>query len=297
MSIKSSNFECNKIMSQDEEVVALYSYGELVYENDYPYIAGHVTDGSSTFTFRVNNADVTVNVGANGWWKWKQNVVLTTLSRMIISNVVDEVIFSVVTDNYVTANEMFFGYYGLNSLKKITILKPIKVQGNISYMISCCPSLEEVVGTENILGKDITSYRELFSQNPLLRSPLDFHNIKPSVTADSVVCNSYSPYCTNVTSMYLYDITRNMVNIPTHIIPNVVDFNIDLIEQSVSFSNNSLLTYQSMLNIANALCDNNNTDEQLTITFNSTAWNALTEEQKDTIALIFLDKNWTIATA
>ena len=35
-----------------------------------PYIAGHVTDGSSTFTFKVNNADVTVPVDANGNWKW-----------------------------------------------------------------------------------------------------------------------------------------------------------------------------------------------------------------------------------
>lgn len=36
-----------------------------------PYISGHITDGSSTFTFTVNdNESVTVPVDANGDWKW-----------------------------------------------------------------------------------------------------------------------------------------------------------------------------------------------------------------------------------
>lgn len=45
-----------------------------------PYIAGHVTDGSSTFTFTVNgNESVTVPVDASGGWKWVVDRTVTSL--------------------------------------------------------------------------------------------------------------------------------------------------------------------------------------------------------------------------
>ena len=49
-------------------------------EFDRPYISGHVTDESSTFTFSVNNTDVTVNVDANGNFKYKPTSTITSLS-------------------------------------------------------------------------------------------------------------------------------------------------------------------------------------------------------------------------
>lgn len=51
------------------------SYGGKV----KPYIKGHVTDGSSTFTFTVNgNESVTVPVDANGNWKWVVDRTITS---------------------------------------------------------------------------------------------------------------------------------------------------------------------------------------------------------------------------
>lgn len=52
--------------------VSLNSIGERARrkEDNTPYIAGHVIDNSTTFTFKVNGADVTVPVGADGWWKY-----------------------------------------------------------------------------------------------------------------------------------------------------------------------------------------------------------------------------------
>lgn len=44
-----------------------------------PYIAGHVTDGSSTFTFKVNGNDVTVSV-SGGNWKYKPTTAITSLA-------------------------------------------------------------------------------------------------------------------------------------------------------------------------------------------------------------------------
>ena len=45
-----------------------------------PYISGHVTDGSSTFTIRVNNTDIVISVDANGNWKWVQDRDITSLN-------------------------------------------------------------------------------------------------------------------------------------------------------------------------------------------------------------------------
>ena len=44
-----------------------------------PYIAGHVIDGSSTFTFQVNGSDVTVSV-SGGDWKYKPTAAITSLA-------------------------------------------------------------------------------------------------------------------------------------------------------------------------------------------------------------------------
>ena len=48
-----------------------------------PYISGHVTDGSSTFTLKINGSSVSVPVGADGRWKWVQDQDITSLSEML----------------------------------------------------------------------------------------------------------------------------------------------------------------------------------------------------------------------
>lgn len=53
--------------------------GEPSVRKQKPYIAGHVTDGSSTFTFTVNGSDVTVSV-SGGDWKYKPTATITSLA-------------------------------------------------------------------------------------------------------------------------------------------------------------------------------------------------------------------------
>lgn len=45
-----------------------------------PYIAGHIIDGASTFTFKINNQNVTINVGSDGWWKWEVDREITSMA-------------------------------------------------------------------------------------------------------------------------------------------------------------------------------------------------------------------------
>lgn len=45
-----------------------------------PYIRGHIIDGASTFTFKINNQNVTINVGSDGWWKWEVDREITSMA-------------------------------------------------------------------------------------------------------------------------------------------------------------------------------------------------------------------------
>ena len=56
--------------------------GSVIKEYDRPYISGHVTDGSSTFTFKINNStDITVPVNSDGNFKWYVNTSITSLQN------------------------------------------------------------------------------------------------------------------------------------------------------------------------------------------------------------------------
>lgn len=60
-----------------------------------PYIKGHITDGSSTFTFKINGNDITVPVDSNGNFKYKPTSTITSLSfvgipqleKIVLSNI------------------------------------------------------------------------------------------------------------------------------------------------------------------------------------------------------------------
>ena len=50
-------------------------------KEETPYISGHVTDGSSTFTFKVTGSEiVSTNIDSNGNWKWYVVTNVTNLS-------------------------------------------------------------------------------------------------------------------------------------------------------------------------------------------------------------------------
>ena len=67
-----------------------------------PYIKGHVTDGSSSFTFKINgNTDITVPVDSNGNWKWYVDRTVTSLADAFNENLVLD----------------YIELYGLNDIK------------------------------------------------------------------------------------------------------------------------------------------------------------------------------------
>jgi len=83
-----------ELLTMDFVQPDIVSCGELSQSKIKPYIKGHVTDGSSSFTFKINNANVTVPVDANGNWKWVVDRTITRLYEAFYKkNVLDFVKF------------------------------------------------------------------------------------------------------------------------------------------------------------------------------------------------------------
>ena len=73
-----------ELLTMDFVQPDIITCGELSQNKIKPYIKGHITNGDSTFTFKVNNADTTVIVGTNGNWKYNPT---TTLSSLVFVGV------------------------------------------------------------------------------------------------------------------------------------------------------------------------------------------------------------------
>lgn len=74
--------ELNSINLQSIDVASnnVSSIGKSIKRNNKPYIKGHISTSDNTFTFSVNNTDVTINVDSNGNFKYKPTSTITSLS-------------------------------------------------------------------------------------------------------------------------------------------------------------------------------------------------------------------------
>lgn len=124
-------------------------------EFDRPYISGHVTDGSSTFTFKVNNnTNITVDVDDNGNWKWYQDRAITSLNRMICftsTTYTDNIDYLEINANLDNCTN--FGVaIALSTLEKVVIRSKTALLTDISYLAQDCVNLKQFYAPNINLG-------------------------------------------------------------------------------------------------------------------------------------------------
>ena len=224
-----------------------------------PYIKGHVTDGSSTFTFKVNNADVTVPVDANGNWKWVATTTVTSLySAFENKTYLDSVTFknlenctnclrtfsgcsvinNVIIDNSfekVSAFDYFFNSTGRNKIVTLKNTTISEITGGSRFLIGC----EDIIGIENCEFKKLNDGTQMFynfSGKTLNLSNADFRNLTT---------------------------TTNMFSNAT----NLENINIKYLSTNMSFGSSFKLTEQSVVNIFNAVAA-----DDITLTFHATVY-------------------------
>jgi len=265
-----------------------------------PYIKGHVTDGSSSFTFKINNAGVTVPVDANGNWKWVQDRDITSLENMF---------YEVVNVDYV----LLYGISGFTSMKyafnannyQDTTLELVEFRNcdftKNTTMERCYRRRQ---GLKTIIGMDSTKHSSNKSLNccfqycSLLNLPTEFkwENFATNSIIDVLGCfmsvsnnenidfhtatgitNSTSYFATSSSKLKTcYSFPVNNINFDANTYQScgdLTDFNIDVLKKNLTLGHSSKLTEQSVVNIFNAVAA-----DDIVLTFHQNVWNMIMRE-------------------
>ena len=236
-----------------------------------PYIKGHITDGSSTFTFKINNVDVTVPVDASGNWKWVVDRTITSLKHSFTNlTQLDEITFKnikttadcqqtfanctglkkIVLDKSLSDTTTLYGFLTGTSTGKTVILKGVtfsKAQSCWRAFIGC----EEIVGLQTCTFEATTNCYQMFYAFYGETLDLSSAEFTDKITSTNMIFGALS--ATNVKAM------KNI--------------NIKKIEVSISFSLYQNLTEQSIVNLFNAVAA-----DSVVLTFHQNVWNMIMRE-------------------
>lgn len=287
-------------LSQTEfPMVGIQGVGESSVRKVKPYISGHITDGSSTFTFTVNsNESVTVPVDANGSWKWVADRKVTNLGNAF-KNIGNISRVELVGFKDVTSLSSTFGYTSSNDYNlKTVVFENFNFENVTSeyYLFGGRLGLESVVGIDSTPHTNNESLNTAFQYCFALTFPDDFnwlnfvgskvtsllgtfYGCKVMTKADLRNATPTSIYymfntANKLTDLYLPRITTSLTNSTNWDLgaSQLKNVNVDIIEVSLTFKS-SKLTEQSVVNLFNAVAA-----DGITLTFHATVF-AMIEQQ------------------
>lgn len=237
-----------------------------------PYIAGHVTDGSSTFTFTVNgNESVTVPVDANGNWTWVVDRTITSLKNAFKDKTqLDDIeLKHCVLDNCKS-------YYAVVRNTGIIRFKltdaQTKIANDMTYALWGIPTLENLDLSDCTFANVTTAGAMCYNLPKITK--LDMHSASFAkcenlsfLLADSAYEEVDMSNATIRSSCNVSYFARSANKLKTIILKAKGLFT------SLSFPNSKLLTEQSIVNLFDAVAA-----DGITLTFHATVF-AMIEEQ------------------
>jgi hypothetical protein len=236
-----------------------------------PYISGHVTDGSSTFTFKINGNNITVPVDSNGKWKWVQDRDITSFfDSFYVKQNIDELYIMCDISKITT---FYRAFYNNTSLKKLVFSK--KYTNNIATQFNNFVHFSQLTELDlSMFGMEgATNTWSMFNTTPLKTIDLSNANFKSLTTVDNMFWRTYE--------------LENLLLKPNSI------------KNSLLFAESSKLTEQSVVNIFNAVAA-----DDITLTFHATVYSMIQTQLAITDSPIYTayynkiqDYNFTIASA
>lgn len=214
-------------------------------EFDRPYISGHVTDGSSTFTFYVNEDQlIDVPVDSNGNWKWMVDRIITSLHYTFQSKQTIDYVKINYKKNAIDGRNVFYQNTGIRTIisnAPISVARSFVAknytEGGVLYVEVVIDSTCTDCGyfargqseLKELIIKGDTS--NVTDYEYLLRMCTSLETLKiPTITTG-----------TNINSTYALTEATNLENLQ-----------IDHVFMNVSWKNQSKLTKQSIINLVNA---------------------------------------------
>lgn len=237
-----------------------------------PYIKGHVNDGSSTFTFVVNNNEsVTVPVAANGNWKWTQDRDITSMKSAFkdktqLDNLnLDHCILDNCTDFWAIVRNTKITKFRLTD-------KQTKSATDITYAIYGIAELEDLDLTECTFTKVVNAGAMCYGLPKIKK--LDLH----SATFEKCANITFLISDSNYEELDLRNATIKSDCNTNYFARNATKFHTIKLKPnglhvSLSFPNSQLLTEDSVVSLFNAVAADN-----ITLTFHATVY-AMIEQQ------------------
>lgn len=227
---------------------------------DKPYIAGHVTDSSSTFTFIVNNSDsITVNVDSNGWWKWNVDRTITSLTSAFANaaNLDECYLYKVKTNGACTS------MFNSSGLTKLTLDNSLSDSSNMRAFFGSKQTLTEVICKNVIFDKVTTCWRTFIRSSSIIGlENATFENC----TDGYQMFYEYGGKTLDLSNADFKELTSsNSMFVNLYVKSKLENLNIKGIYINTSFSSHPKLTEQSVVNLFNAV-----SADGLTLTFHAT---------------------------
>lgn len=251
-----------------------------------PYIKGHVTDGSSTFTFTVNgNESITVPVDSNGNWKWAVDRTVTSLYGAFasITNI------DIIEINKIDTIKSLANFCNVTSaLEKITFKKcDLSGVTSADYAFRNCTKLTDIIGIETLspttasaafASSKINSIHSSFFKNftrlgdAFYNTPIEYADISQAELEYIRNTFNYSQLKTLVLGNVKSGMEFSGSPFGTNL-ENIIMADGKTIEGDVTITSTSKLTKQSIVNLFNAVAA-----DGITLTFHQNVWNMIMRE-------------------
>lgn len=247
-----------------------------------PYIAGHVTDGSSTFTFTVNGSEsVTVPVDANGNWVWVVDRTITKLEKAFqnITNIDNlKIVYKedTITSLYMTFQGCSVEILNISKLNTSNVRTWGQAFNN---MPNCDYSFVSQLNTESATDLYMTFLCHGITNK---QKTLDLRNIETkNVTGNGTFLGiSRQVWSSNVLeTLHLGRFAAYSKHSDCTVLvssagyPNLANVTAEAIAINMDFKATATLTEQSVVNLFNAVAA-----DGITLTFHATVY-AMIEEQ------------------
>lgn len=246
------------------------------------YIKGHVTDGATSVTIKINNADVTVPVGADGWFEWvkpKDFVALTFKDCFNNKTNIDKLTVFLPKTKPTANDSMYQMFTRLENCRELNVIVDSSLCKDFSNCFAYCRNIPNNSGINiNTDNAQILYGLHYANTNTTLIDlrKYSFDSVKTTGAYYGIV--NILTWCQGLTTLKLGDALSakntyandNAFNQLTAL-KNIEDCG--EIKMSASFPVSNQLTEQSVVNLFNAV-----QADDITLTFHPTVF-AMIEQQ------------------
>lgn len=229
------------------------------------YIKGHIVDGSSTYSFKVNgNETINVNVNANGDWIWEVDRTITSLKEAFKAKTANLTYLELYLPNSHSLTDMSYFLYATNANNNQQyaylqlVIKDIDTSNVVNLERAFRNSaLKDVAFLNNLNTKNCKNFFNMLQCQYVTEMDLrglDVTSSEGNTENDGISTQAEYMFCLRDIHFgnFLSNPNNNGCRPIKSSVSMLVNIDADVIRINLNISSTSALTKQSIINIINA---------------------------------------------